>query len=71
MSRFQMVVVDPSNIQFELRATLTLAEWKEIRENLDPHAIFGATGWLKTAIGEMVSKANRDYRAWPDEGDAE
>lgn len=67
MSRFEMVVAAPEKVQFELRVVLTLAEWREVSQALTPQNAHGPAYALTSAIREMTTKANVDYRAWPDD----
>jgi len=58
----------PEEIQFELRATLTLKEWCEIRDQLKSEKFYGPTQWLRDAIAKSVSLANAEFRHFPDDG---
>lgn len=67
MSRFEMSASKPEEIQFELRAAMTLKEWREIVAEMNKDAIFGAPGHLRDAITSMIRQASQTYRYYPEE----
>lgn len=69
MSRFEMAASKPREIEFELRATLKLHEWMAIQDALRDTPTHGPTGWLKSAIIEMVNQAGKEYRCWPQDAE--
>ncbi len=71
MSRFEMSAYEPEKIQFELKATFTLKEWKEVRDSIERTDWYGPSSQLKEAIDEMVTQVGKDYRAWPKDPEVE
>lgn len=67
MSRFEMSVIRPGEIQFELRATMTLKEWMEIMEALKDVSMFGVSGELREAIRGMLRQVREVYRYYPED----
>lgn len=57
----------PEEIQFELRATMTLKEWLKIKDALKDSPAYGPTYWLWEAIVKMTQDASQTYRYYPDE----
>jgi len=66
MSRFEMAAHQPEKIQFELKAVLTIEEWRKVSDALKGCDVHGPAYWLRDAIGDMIQQANKDYRAWPE-----
>ncbi len=68
MSRFEMSVYQPEAVQFELRMVFTLEEWKRIRDCIKTQGdhFYGPAYQVREAIDDMVTKANKEYRAWPE-----
>lgn len=60
---------DPESIKFRLKWTLTLGEWKQIREALGACALGDSPIPLKfiTAIGSMVNQATGEFYPEPEE----
>lgn len=67
MSRFEMSASKPEEIQFELRATMTLGEWLKIKDALKDSPAYGPAYWLWESIVKMTQDASQTYSYYPEE----
>ncbi len=69
MARAVTKITNPDSIEVTISFTLTVANWKNLRKQIDNVEYHGPAHWLREAINDLTRKVERelDYTEPEDE----